>query len=123
MSRPRFLLDENMPHAVREALHRAEPAVDVRVMGERGTPPLEIEDPILLAWLEREGWILLTRNRRTMPTHFAAHLEAGGHVPGILMVGEDFSVAQLVEDLLLIWSATEAEEWQDRLIYLPMVSR
>jgi len=112
-----------MPHAVREALHRAEPAVDVRVMGERGTPPLKIEDPNLLAWLEREGWILLTRNRRTMPAHFAAHLEAGGHVPGILMVGEDFSVAQLVEDLLLIWSATEAEEWQDRLIYLPMVSR
>ena len=70
-----------MPHAVREALHRAEPAVDVRVMGERGTPPLKIEDPNLLAWLEREGWILL------------------------------------------IWSATEAEEWQDRLIYLPMVSR
>ena len=37
-----------MPHAAREALRRAEPAVDVRVMGERGTPPLKIEDPTYL---------------------------------------------------------------------------
>ena len=58
----------------------------------------------------------VTRNRRSMPTHFAAFLEAGGHVPGILMVGEDFSVAQLSEDLLLIWGASEAEEWRDRLV-------
>ena len=70
MSRARSLLDENMPHAVREAVGRLEPAVDVRVM-----------------------------------------------------VGEDFSVAQLSEDLLLIWGASEAEKWRDRLVYLPLVSR
>ncbi len=65
MSKPRFLLDENMPHALREALRRVEPAVDVRVMGEVGCPPLETEDLELLAWIERE-------NRKgscsTMPT-------------------------------------------------------
>ncbi|OGC02668.1 MAG: hypothetical protein A3G35_14005 [candidate division NC10 bacterium RIFCSPLOWO2_12_FULL_66_18] len=112
-----------MPHAVREAVGRLEPAVDVQVMGEPGSPSLEAEDPDLLAWIEREGRILVTRNRRSMPTHFAALLEAGGHVPGILMVGEDFSVAQLSEDLLLIWGASEAEERRDRLVYLPLVSR
>jgi hypothetical protein len=122
LSRPRFLLDENMPHAVQEALARIEPAVDVRVMGEPGSPALETEDPGLLAWLGREGRILVTRNRGTMPTHFAAHLEAGGHVPGILMVGEDCSIAQLVEELLLILGASESEEWRDRLIYLPFLS-
>lgn len=71
-----------MPHALREALRRVEPAVDVRVMGE-----------------------------------------AGGHVPGILMVSEDFSMVELVDDLLLIWSASEADEWRDRLVYLPLVPR
>ncbi len=55
MSRARFLLDENMPHAIREAVGRLEPAVDVRVMGEPGSPSLEAEDPDLLAWIEREG--------------------------------------------------------------------
>jgi len=112
-----------MPHAVREALRRLEPLLDVQVMGEAGSPPLETEDLDLLAWLQREGRILVTRNRRTMPTHYANFLEAGGHVPGILMVAEDFSIAQLVDDLFLIWSASEAEEWWDRLIYLPLVSR
>lgn len=67
MSRARFLLDENMPQAVREAVGRLEPAVDVRVMGEPGSPSLEAEDPDLLAWIEREGRILVTRNRRSMP--------------------------------------------------------
>ena len=112
-----------MPHAIQEAVGRLEPAVDVRVMGEPGSPPLEAEDPDLLAWIEREGRILDTRNRRSMTTHFAAILESGGHVPRILMVGEDFSVAQLSEDLLLIWGASEAEERRDRLVYLPLVSR
>jgi hypothetical protein len=123
LSRPRFLLDKNMPHAVREALRRLEPLLDVQVMGEAGSPPLATDDQDLLAWLEREGRILVTRNRRTMPTHFAKFLEAGGHVPGILMVGEDFSMAQLVEDLILIWGVSETEEWRDRLIYLPLVPR
>jgi len=86
--------------------------VDVRVMGEPGSPPLETDDPDLLAWTEREGRILVTRNRRTIPAHFAAILNAGGHVAGILMVGEDLAVARVVEDLLLIWSASEAEEWR-----------
>jgi hypothetical protein len=117
------LLDENMPHAVREALRRLEPLLDVQVMGETGSPPLETEDLDLLAWLQREGRILVTRNRRTMPTHYANFLEADGHIPGILMVAEDFSIAQLVDDLFLIWSASEAEEWRDRLIYLPLVPR
>ncbi len=44
-----------MPPAVREAVGRLEPAVDVRVMGEPGSPSLEAEDPDLLAWIEREG--------------------------------------------------------------------
>jgi Domain of unknown function (DUF5615) len=123
LSRPQFLLDENMPHALREALRRVEPAVDVRVMGEAGCPPLETEDRELLAWIEQENRILVSRNRRTMPQHFATHLEAGGHVPGILMVSEDFSMAELVDDLLLIWSASEAGEWRDQLIYLPLVPR
>ena len=57
MSRPRFLLHENMPHAVREALARVEPAVDIRGMGEAGSPPLYTEDSDLLAWLEQEGRI------------------------------------------------------------------
>jgi predicted nuclease of predicted toxin-antitoxin system len=78
LSKPRFLLDENMPHALREALRRVEPAVDVQVMGEVGCPPLENEDLELLAWIERENRILVSRNRRTMPQHFATHLQAMG---------------------------------------------
>jgi hypothetical protein len=112
-----------MPHALREALRRVEPAVDVQVMGEVGCPPLENEDLELLAWIERENRILVSRNRRTMPQHFATHLQAGGRVPGILMVSEDFSMAELVDDLLLIWSASDADEWRDQVIYLPLVRR
>ncbi len=30
---------------------------------------------------------------------------------------------QLVEELLLIWAGSEAEEWRDRLVYLPLTLR
>jgi len=112
-----------MPHAIREALRRVEPTVDVRVIGEPGCPPLGSEDRDLLRWIQDEERILVTRNRRTIPVYFAEHLAAGGHVAGILLVGEDFSMMQLVEELLLIWAGSEAGEWRDRLVYLPLTLR
>ena len=39
-----------------------------------------------------------------MPGHLHAHVNSGGHVPGILIVPYPLNIGALIEDLLLIWA-------------------
>jgi hypothetical protein len=40
--------------------------------------------------------------------------------PGVIMVPQRLSVGEVVDDLLLIWSASSAGEWQNRIVSLPL---
>ena len=120
MSRIRYLLDEDTPHAIRDQLLRREPRMEVLVVGDETAPALGTPDAELLRWIEREGYILVSRNRRTLPRHLRDHLEAGGHVPGIFLLRRRYSLGQIIEDLMLIWEAGRPEEYRDRIEYLPL---
>jgi len=50
----------------------------------------------------------------------AAHLAAGRRTWGVLLVTRRCSFRQLLDDLILIWSVTEAEEWHNSMHYLPL---
>lgn len=86
MSRIRYLLDEDTPHAIRDQLLRREPEMEVLAVGDEMAPAFGTPDPELLQWIEREGYVLVSRNRRTLPQHLQEHLEAGGHIPGIFLL-------------------------------------
>ncbi|MBI3303914.1 MAG: hypothetical protein HYZ72_17755 [Deltaproteobacteria bacterium] len=49
-----------------------------------------------------------------------AHYAAGHHLPGILLLRRGASLGQIIEQLYLLWVASEAEECTDRLLYLPL---
>ena len=67
-----------------------------------------------------EGRILVSQDIRTMPRHFAAFLEGGAHSPGVILIPQTTSVAAAIEDLLLVWAATEPGEWTDRILRIPL---
>ena len=73
----------------------------------------------MLAIAAREGRILLTHDHKTMPRHFGDFI-ASNSSPGLLVIPQHISPSAAVEDLLLIWAATEAEEWINRICYLPL---
>lgn len=116
----RYLLDEHVSHAVRDQLLLREPEMQVLIIGDEMAPPLGTPDAVILEWIERNGYILISRNRRTIPRHLREHLAAGHHIPGIFLLRRRFSLGQLIEDLLLIWSVSEPDEYQDRIEYLPL---
>ena len=114
----RFLIDEDTPHLIRDGLQRRQPEVDVRVIGGEDAPPLSTRDEEILKFIEREGYILITSDLG-MPVHLRAHLQEGGHVPGILTLRPRFSSGQIIKTLELIWSVGEPEDFQDQLEYIP----
>lgn len=101
MSAIRLLVDENTARAIGDQLRRLQPDIVLLTIGDDQAPSLGTPDPDILLWLEREGYCLVTRNRRSMPMHLRVHLDAGHHVPGIFALRPGASVGEIIEDLLL----------------------
>lgn len=120
--RPRFLGDENFNQHIITGLHVRYPALDILTFAESGLATGS-PDPLLIEETARLGRLLLTHDKRTMPDHFAAvlglWLPMGQHVPGVLIFRDDMPVAEAIEQIALIWGASRAEEWRDRIVFLP----
>jgi hypothetical protein len=54
-----------------------------------------------------------------MPSHFAEFI-ANDASPGVVIASQRLSIAAVVEELLLIWSASDADEWVNRIAHLPL---
>jgi hypothetical protein len=51
----------------------------------------------------------------------SAHLcGQGDEAPGVFLIPQKLDVAEAIDALLLIWLASDAEEWENRLEWLPL---
>jgi len=119
MSRCRFLVDECVPSALGRGLRRHLPDVSVLQVGDPGAPQKGTSDTDLLAFCEREKRLLITADRATVPDCVQEHLQRGQHTCGVLVIGGDVSLGRILDDLTLVYEASEDSEWIDILFYLP----
>jgi hypothetical protein len=118
--KPRFLLDENVDRAVQRQLRRLDAAISVLLIGDHSAPPKGTLDHELLLWLEANGYILITNDRSTMPEHLVEHYRQAHHIPGIFWLRPNASIGEVIETLHLIWVASDASEYMDRMLYIPL---
>lgn len=107
MSVPCFLLDEHVSHAIVRGLAVRASDLQVFVMGEAGAPAIGTLDPEPLIWIEEQGCLLVSNNRKTMPVHLREHLHAGRHVPGILIIPPYPAIGIIIDELLLRHGASD----------------
>jgi hypothetical protein len=79
-----------------------------------GLPDIEV-----LSIAAEAGRSLVSHDRRTMPSHFARFL-ATRTSPGLIIVDQDLDIGRRIDELLLIWAATDLEEWKDKIGYVPI---
>ncbi len=79
---------------------------------------LGLGDLEVLTVAARDGRILVSHDRETMPAHFSRFV-AESTSSGLLIVSQKLAIREAIEQILLVWVATEAEEWSDRIGYLP----
>lgn len=113
----RFQADADLNQIILSALLRREPTIDFQTA--MAAESQGVDDADVLVRAAADGRILVTHDRRTMPQHFADYI-AQETSPGLLVIPQSLSVAAAVEDLLLIWSATEVEEWINRIVIFPL---
>lgn len=116
----RFLLDENVPLTFQSQLEQLDPELKVYVVGDDPAPPKGTPDPDILNWLEANDCLLITNNRASMPVHLQSHLAQGRHVLGIIQLPKRASMGTILDDVLLIGTASLPNEYLDQIVYLPL---
>jgi hypothetical protein len=114
----RFLADASLRHAIVSGCLRREPTIDflsAHLAKLEGIP-----DPDVLAIASQQGRILVTHDFRTMPRHFGEFLEARGSSPGVFLVKPRTPLAQVIEALVLVWAASDPDEWKNRILEIPL---
>jgi predicted nuclease of predicted toxin-antitoxin system len=114
----RFQADADLDGRVLRGLRRAAPEIDIRSAADAGLAGLDDLEVLRLA--ADEGRVLISQDRRTMPGHFHRFVGSGANSPGVVLLREGISIATAIEELWLIWAASEPGEWLNRLLWIPL---
>ncbi len=114
---PRFQADEDFNQRIVLGLRRREAAVDF--CDAREGRVIGASDATVLRLAAESGRILISHDRKTMPAHLARFLENHSS-PGVIIVSQELDMGAAIEDLLIIWAASAAEEWRNQLGFVPL---
>lgn len=117
----RFMADADLNDAIVGGCRRREPTIDFLSANDANLEG--VPDPDVLALAAAEDRILVSHDFQTMPRHFGDLLRARGSSPGLILVPQNMLIGEVIEELLLIWGASGAEEWRDRWQALPLPYR
>ncbi len=113
----RYQADADLNHAIVTGVLRRESAVDFQsafVAGLEG-----VKDSDVLAIAAQQQRVLVSHDRKTMPAEFAAFI-TNSQSAGVIIVSRRLSIEVIIEELLIIWAVSSAEEWVDRIAKLPL---
>jgi hypothetical protein len=113
----RFLADADLNKAIVSGLLRREPSIDfltAHTAGLRGMGDAEV-----LALAAERQRVLVSHDVGTMPSHFRAHLKGRNRSSGVFLIPQSLDVGTAISELLLVWLASDALEWEGRIVWLP----
>jgi len=116
----RFQADADIDYDIVLAVRRRERVVDFASAADSGLAGLG--DPEVLEIAAQQDRILITHDRRTMPGHFRARLDAGKESPGVFIVSQFEPIGPVTEVLMMVWAASDPAEWRNQIRHLPSLS-
>lgn len=94
----RFQADADLNEDMVAGVLRREPRVDFRTADEVGLRG--VDDLQALALAAKEGRVLVSHDRKTMPTHFAEFVRTRTS-PGLIIVSQKVDLVLAIEELIL----------------------
>ena len=113
----RFLADADLNEGIVAGLRR-EPEMDFLSANDAGLEGMP--DPEVLALAATQDRVLVSHDFQTMPRHFGDFLQAGNSSPGVILVPQRLPVGDAIDELVLIWAASDADECRDRILRIPL---
>jgi precorrin-6B methylase 1 len=113
----RYQADADLNQAIVTGVLRRDPNVDFQTAL---VAELEgVKDPDVLAIAAEQRRVLVSHDRKTMPSEFAKFV-VNNQSAGVIIVSQRLPMELIIEELLLIWAASSAEERVDRIAKLPL---
>lgn len=113
----KFQADADLHQSLVRMIVRREPAIDFQTAAAAGLEG--ISDPDVLVIAAQENRIVVSHDQTSMSVHFAEFIAAETSA-GLLIVPQTVPLSVAVEELIMIWTASEAEEWVNRIAFIPL---
>ena len=113
----RLLSDENFNGDIIRGLFLRQPDLDLVRVQDVGLQ--EVDDPSILAWAAQNDRIVITYDRATMPDFAYERLVNQKLMSGLFVVSDRISIRQAIDEILLLVTCTEQEEWEGIVWYVP----
>jgi hypothetical protein len=112
-----FQADEDLNLNIVKGLRQHDSAIDIRTAREGGT--IGKGDPEVLRLAAVAGRILISHDPSTMVRHFYDFVGQRSS-SGLLIIPQDVRIGVAIEELFMIWATSDADEWVNRVDFLPL---
>jgi hypothetical protein len=118
MTSPRFLINHDFNEHIVRGIERVEPTIQFLRAREAGLE--RSPDDEVLTFAARERWIVTSHDVNTMSAAAYQRLENGLPISGLFLIPQRAAVKEIIDEIILIWSASDANDWADRVTFLPL---
>jgi len=95
-----------------------EPKVEISTVVEIGHSGATDADILELAIAD--NWLVVSHDVNTMRDTAERRMRDGSHITGLFLAHQSSALKTVAESLVLIWAASQAEEWRNQIIFLPL---
>jgi hypothetical protein len=114
----RFQADNDLKRVIVDATLRREPRIDFQT-AQAGRLD-DLDDGAVLRLAAAQSRILVSHDKRTMPSALASFVASGNVSPGVLLViPQSAAVREVVEALILIWADDREDDWRNLVARIP----
>ncbi|MDQ3062173.1 MAG: DUF5615 family PIN-like protein [Acidobacteriota bacterium] len=115
--KPKFQADADLNEDIVTGVLRRMPEIDFQTATEAALEGVPDENVLEIA--TRENRILITHDRKTMPKHFADFIQSQTYA-GVLIISKKLEISLAIDEIILIWLASEADEYVNSIRQLPI---
>jgi hypothetical protein len=118
VSRPRFLADLDFNERIVSGVLRKEPSVVFERVRDWNLQTGS--DAEILEFAAANGLIVTSHDVNTMRAVAVERVSAGLPFAGLALASQSLPVGAAIEQLILVWAASDAEEWTGIIQFLPL---
>jgi predicted nuclease of predicted toxin-antitoxin system len=118
VSAVRYLFDQDFNGRIVRGVRRRTSKIDTITAQEAGLA--DASDSAVLEWAASDGRVVISHDHKTMRAYAEERLKQGSQMAGVILVSQSDPLGEVIDDLVLVGEITTAEEWEGKIIFLPL---
>lgn len=114
----RLLFDEHVEESILTGIRLRLPGADI--LNVQAASIRGMSDHDLLEWAHSENRIIVSRDVNTMIGFAYQRVMASLPITGLIVLSSTMSIGRAIEELVIILCCSEASEYENRVVHLPI---